>query len=214
MRIIIIAGGLLVAGVWFGVCLVIWQEVSVIWLTALPAGLIASMLIAIYLHLPLVQHERQIHLTEIERQKTDAYHLQQARIPQSQREPLSVDAEAERQFRWHRFWSACLQYAAECNSFAYRGCFENILAYQDWRSGFADPLVRARWLEPIQSSIKTKPMPEWTATRMLAALSAGNPPPYPGGEPPEWKQTVSENTQKHSENTSSVFATDIGSRRD
>src|SRR3990172_816072 len=208
MRVIIIGGGLLVAGCWFGVALVGWQDAPVIWLTALPAGLVASTLIAIYLHLPMVQHEQEIHRTEIERLKTQAHHLQQERIPQSQRDPISVDAEAERQYRWHRFWSDCLQYAAECNSFAYRGCFENVLDYQAWRAGFADPLVRARWVEPIQSSIKTKPMPEWTATRMLRELGAGTPPPYPDGEPPDWKQTSRENTQKHSENTSTVFATD------
>lgn len=214
MRYLIIGGGFAVSGCWFGVALVAWQDNPIMWLTAIPAWIVTSSLIAIWLHWPQVQHEREIHHTEIERLKTDAYQLRQQRIPLAEREPLSVDAEAERQFRWHRFWSACLQYAAECNSFAYRGCFENILAYQDWRAGFADPLVRARWLEPIQSSVKTRPMPEWTATRMLSALASGTPPPYPDNEPPEWKQTVTENTAKHSENTSTVFATDIGSRRD
>jgi len=208
MRVIIIGGGLLVAGCWFGVAVVGWQDAPIIWLTALPAGLVASTLIAIYLHLPQVQHERQSHLTDIERLKTDAHQQRQARLPKSERDPISVDAEAERYYRWHRFWSDCLQYAAECNSFAYRGCFENAMDYQAWRVGFADPLVRARWIEPIQSSIKTKPMPGWTATRMLRELAAGTPPPYPDGEPPEWKQTAVQNTQKHSENTQTVFATD------
>ena len=208
MRYPIIAGGLLFAGVWFGIALVGWQTSPVIWMTALPVWIVTSSLIAIWLYWPMVRHEREIHHTEIERLKTQAHHLQQERIPQSQREPLSLDAEAERRYRWHRFWSDCLQYAAECNSFAYRGCFENVLDYQSWRVGFADPLVRARWIEPVQSSIKTKPMPEWTATRMLRELAAGSPPPYPTGEPPEWKQTASQNTSKRSENTSQVFATD------
>jgi hypothetical protein len=209
MRYLIVGGGLLIAGPWFGVCLVIWQDRLAMWLTALPVWLVVSSLIAIWLHLPMVQHERQSHITDIERLKTDAHQLRQARLSQTERDPISVDAEAERRYRWHRFWSDCLQYAAECNSFAYRGCFENVLDHKAWRAGFADPLVRARWLEPVQSSIKTKPMPEWTATRMLRELAAGTPPPYPDGEPPEWKQTSRENTQKHSENTSSVFATDV-----
>src|SRR3972149_7720058 len=148
MRVIIIGGGLLVAGFWFGVALVGWQDAPVIWLTALPAGLVASTLIAIYLHLPMVQHEQEIHRTEIERLKTQAHHLQQERIPQSQRDPIAADAEAERRYRWHRFWSDCLQYAAECNSFAYRDCFEKVMRWEDWRYQFGAPLVKARWLEP------------------------------------------------------------------
>ena len=201
MRYLIVGGGLLIAGPWFGVALVIWQDRPAIWLTALPVWLVVSSLIAVWLHLPMVQHEQEIHRTEIERLKTQAHHLQQERKPQAERESLSVDAEAERQYRWHRFWSDCLQYAAERNSFAYRGCFENVLDYQAWRIGFADPMVHARWIEPIQSSIKTKPMPEWTATRMLRELAAGTPPPYPAGEPPEWKQTSRENTANVSRNT-------------
>lgn len=216
MRVIIWSGGLLFGGLVLGVCLVAWQQTPIIWLLSIPAGIVSGTLIAIVLHWPAVQHERQIHLTEIERQKTSAYHLAQERIPQAQREPLSVDAEAERHYRWHRFWAQCLQYAAENgDTFSWRNCFERILPeHSDWRYLFAGPLVKAGWLEPVQASIKTKPMPGWTATRMLTELSAGTPPPYPNGEPPSWKQTGAENTQKHSENTSTVFATDIGSRRD
>ena len=169
------------------------------WLFAFPIFLIATGLTSIALHWPEIKHERQIHITDTERLLTEAHKSQQERLPKSERQPMSVDGEAERQYRWHRFWSACLSYAHEQNSFAYRGCFENILAYEDWRRGLADPLVRARWLEPVQSSIKTKPMPDWSAARMLAELAAGSPPPYPDSEPPEWKQTASQNTGKHSE---------------
>lgn len=200
MRYLIIGGGLLIAGPWFCIAIIGWQTQPIIWLTALPAWAVTSSLIAIYLHWPAVQHERQIHLTEIERQKTDAYRLAQERKPKAERDPVSVDAEAERQYRWHRFWGRCVQYAIENgNSFSYRGCFENILDYPGWRVAFADPLVRARWLDPVQKSIRTVPGEGWTGVRMLAELSAGKPPPYPGGEPPEWKQTGAENTTKHGE---------------
>src|SRR5574341_1262370 len=138
MRIIIWSGGLLVAGVWFGVCLVSWQDSPVIWLTALPAGFVASALVAVYLHLPLVQHERQTHLTEIERLRTEAHHSQQERLPKAEHDPVSVDAEAERQFRWHRFWSDALEYAAE-HGFHYRNNFDRIIRYEGWYSGLAMP---------------------------------------------------------------------------
>jgi hypothetical protein len=210
MKAVSLAGGLVVAGLYLCIVAAVrpMRESGEAWAFAAPIFLIAWGAVAIALNWPTVQHERQVHLTDIERLRTEAYKFKQDRAPRGEREAVGVDAEAERQFRWHRFWSACLTYANEQGSFAYRGCFENILKYEDWRRGLADPLVRARWLEPVQSSIKTKPMPEWTATRMLAELAAGAPPPYPTDEPPTWKQTSAENTQKHSENAGTVFATD------
>src|SRR3989304_8050699 len=87
MRYLIFGGGLLIAGPWFGVALVIWQDRPAIWLTALPVWLVVSSLIAVWLHLPMVQHEQEIHRTEIERLKTQAHHLQQERKPQAERDP-------------------------------------------------------------------------------------------------------------------------------
>ena len=79
MRYLIIGGGLLIAGPWFGVALVVWQDRPAIWLTALPVWLVMSSLIAIWLHLPMVQHERNVHLTDIERLKLDAHRYRQER---------------------------------------------------------------------------------------------------------------------------------------
>jgi len=209
MRAVIFATGAVVAGLYLCVVAAVARGNYGAWLFALPVYLITSGLVAVALHWPAVQHEREIHITEIERLRTDAYHLQQERKPAAEREPVTVDAEAERRYRWHRFWSDCLQYAADNNSFSFRGCFEKVLRWEDWRHLFAAPLVKALWLEPIQASIKTKPMPGWTPVLMLRELAAGSPPPYPAGEPPDFKQMTSQNTGKHSENTQTVFATEV-----
>jgi hypothetical protein len=207
MRAVIFATGAVVAGLYLCVVAAAARGNYGAWLFALPVYLITSGLVAVALHWPAVQHEREIHITEIERLRTDAYHLQQARKPAAEREPVTVDAEAERQYRWHRFWSDCLEYASE-NGFHFRNNFDRVLRYEGWYNGFAIPMVKAGWLRPIAQAIRTEPMPEWTATKMLRELAAGSPPPYPIGEPPEWKQTASQNTGKHSENTQTVFATD------
>src|SRR3990167_4516907 len=173
---------------------------------ALPVWVIASSLTYIVLCWPSVWHEMMIHYAAGQREKTEGWKAKRERDGKSIPPPdVDVDAEAERRYRWHRFWSDCLDYASE-NGFHYRNNFDRLLRYEGWYGGFAVPMVKAGWLRPIAQSIRTEPMDGWTAVRMLRELAAGVPPPYPIDEPPDWKQTAAKNTEIHSE--TNVFASE------
>lgn len=169
------------------------------WAATLVFVIITSLTV-ITLSWPEVYRQITAQLAEADRNKADSRQYRQMWTGEKAKAAQSTeaDAEAERQYRWHRFWSDALEYAAE-NGFHYRGNFDKILRYEGWYGGMAMPFVRAGWLRPVAQAIRTEPAEGWTATRMLRELAAGTPPPYPDGEPPEWKQTARQNTPKHGE---------------
>ena len=220
MRVLIISVGLLVTGLWFGVCVVIWQDGSAIWLTALPAGLVASTLIAIYLHLPQVQHERQSHITDTEYLKTQAHHLRQERIPSrpgliSGQQPTDIHTTA-----WRHFLIRCTVESIRVGKLNYRNGMEEFFNsdQRKWRE-YIDRLVRWEKCWPPNNN-GTFWKPNVMGEDVINLLAAGQmPPALPDYDPPELIPTQHasvDNTQNTGEtrdqHASTVFATDVRER--
>lgn len=143
--------------------------------------------------LPVLWAMLWYHVREMERLRLEAARFRFERTNLALTAPATQPITLNHYEReWREFYAVTLAYCLKHldGDPVYKAGMDGIIDYSSWRR-WAEPLIRAKILEPIYQGSRTRWQEGWSAARLAGQIDAGKLPPCPDEAPPVIKPSNS-----------------------